>query len=99
MDTQILKTLSPTISKNPSSESYYLSKFFKDKLLDEYSSIRFMEQAKDGFVAPGIKDSELLELLIHRAVTVHYKFKNQEDLIKSLNDSLDYILEIENNCD
>lgn len=66
MDEQLVQQITDNISKNPTCESYHIQKFFGDKPIEEYNFIRFMEEYPDGSVAPGIKDTELLEILLYR---------------------------------
>ena len=66
MEEQIVKQINDDISKNPTCECYHLRKYFGDKPLEEYSILRMMETFQDGSIAPGIKDTELLEILLYR---------------------------------
>ena len=66
MEEQIVKQINDDISKNPTCECYHLRKYFGDKPLEEYSVLRMMETFQDGSIAPGIKDTELLEILLYR---------------------------------
>ena len=66
MEEQIVKQINDDISKNPNCECYHLRKYFGDKPLEEYSILRMMETFQDGSIAPGIKDTELLEILLYR---------------------------------
>lgn len=66
MEEQIVKQINDDISKNPTCECYHIRKYFGDKPLEEYSVIRMMETLQDGFIAPGIKDTELLDILLYR---------------------------------
>lgn len=69
MEEQIVKQINDDISKNPTCECYHLRKYFGDKPLEEYSVLRMMETFQDGSIAPGIKDTELLEILLYRNVS------------------------------
>ena len=69
MEEQIVKQINDDISKNPNCECYHLRKYFGDKLLEEYSIIRMMETLQDGSIAPGIKDKELIQVLLNRVKT------------------------------
>lgn len=66
MDEQLVQQINDDISKNPTCECYHIRKYFRDKPLEEYSILRMMEIFQDGSVAPGIKDTELLEILLYR---------------------------------
>lgn len=66
MEEQLVKQINDDLSKNPTCECYHLRKYFGDKPLEEYSILRMMETFQDGSIAPGIKDSELLDLLLYR---------------------------------
>lgn len=93
MEEQIVKQINDNISKNPNCECYHIRKYFGNKPLEEYSIIRMMETLQDGFIAPGIKDSELVSLLIYRAAS--NKHKDVAELVNCLANALDYFLEIE----
>lgn len=93
MEEQIVKQINDDISKNPNCECYHIRKYFGDKPLEEYSVIRMMETLQDGFIAPGVKDSELVSLLIYRAASS--KHKDVAELVNCLANALDYFLEIE----
>lgn len=69
MEEQLIKQINDDISKNPTCECYHLRKYFGDKPLEEYSILRMMETFQDGSIAPGIKDTELLEILLYRNVS------------------------------
>lgn len=66
MEEQLIQQINDDISKNPTCECYHLRKYFGDKPLEEYSILRMMETFQDGSIAPGIKDTELLEILLYR---------------------------------
>lgn len=93
MEEQLIQQINDDISKNPTCECYHLRKYFKDKPLEEYSILRMMETFQDGSVAPGIKDSELVSLLIYRAVS--NKHKDVAELINCLANALKHFVEIE----
>lgn len=93
MEEQLVKQINDDLSKNPTCECYHLRKYFGDKPLEEYSILRMMETFQDGSIAPGIKDSELVSLLIYRAASS--KHKNVVELVNCLADALDYFVEIE----
>lgn len=93
MEEQIVKQINDDISKNPNCECYHIRKYFGDKPLEEYSVIRMIETLQDGFIAPGVKDSELVSLLIYRAASS--KQKDVAELVNCLANALDYFLEIE----
>lgn len=89
MDEQIVQQLTDNISKNPTCESYHIQKFFGDKPIEEYSFLRFMEEHEDGFIVPGITDSEIIDILLNRIKTKKISFKTkdiEEELIR------DYII-------
>ena len=75
MNEQLVQQLTDNISKNPTCESYHIQKFFGDKPIEEYSFLRFMEEYKDGSIAPGITDSEIIDVLINRVRTKKVSFK------------------------
>lgn len=81
MDEQIVQQITDNISKNPTCESYHIQKFFGDKPIEEYSFLRFMEESLDGSIAPGITDSEIIDVLINRIRTkkVSFKYIDTED--------------------
>lgn len=66
MEEQLVNQINDNLSKNPTCQCYHLRKYFGDKPLEEYSILRMMETFQDGSIAPGIKDSELLDLLLYR---------------------------------
>ena len=81
MEEQIVKQINDDISKNPTCECYHLRKYFGDKPLEEYSILRMMETFQDGSIAPGITDSEIIDVLINRIRTkkVSFKYIDTED--------------------
>lgn len=93
MEEQLVKQIDDDLSKNPTCECYHLRKYFGDKPLEEYSVLRMMETFQDGSIAPGIKDSELVSLLIYRAASS--KHKDVSELVNCLANALDYFVEIE----
>lgn len=95
MEEQLIQQINDDISKNPTCECYHLRKYFKNKPLEEYSILRMMETFQDGSVAPGIKDIELIELLLHRVDTIYHNDMNQRELIEVLMKALDYFVEAE----
>lgn len=92
MKEQLIKQIDDDLSKNPTCECYHLRKYFGNKPLEEYSILRMMETFQDGSIAPGIKDSELVDLLIWR--TVH-NFANNPKLGDCLNYLFKFFTEIE----
>lgn len=94
MEEQLVDQINNDLSKNPTCECYHLRKYFGDKPLEEYSILRMMETFQDGFIAPGIKDSELVDLLIWRTVR---NFENNPKLRDCLNYLFKYFTEIEKN--
>lgn len=78
MEEQLVKQINDDLSKNPTCECYHLRKYFGDKPLEEYSILRMMEIFQDGSIAPGIKDNELLDLLL-------YRNKSNEIVVKLIN--------------
>lgn len=80
MEEQIVKQINDDISKNPTCECYHLRKYFGDKPLEEYSILRMMETFQDGSIAPGIKDSELVDLLFNRVYSLPISLENQKEI-------------------
>lgn len=93
MEEQLVKQIDNDLSKNPTCECYHLRKYFGNKPLEEYSILRMMETFQDGSIAPGIKDSELVHLLIYRAICSGHK--DVVELVNCLANALDYFVEIE----
>ena len=75
MNEQLVQQITDNISKNSTCESYHIQKFFGDKPIEEYSFLRFMEEYKDGSIAPGITDSEIIDILLNRIKTNKVSFK------------------------
>lgn len=94
---QLLKEISNNVSKIPSSELYFLKKYYKENPLEEYLSVRFQEEFSDKSAVPGIKDSELVELLLSRVETKYKWNRNNQELTQLLMRVLDCFIETENN--
>lgn len=95
MEDQILKQVTKNITKNPFYEQYYIRKYFGDQSVDSYIPIRMMEILPDKSMALGLKDSELLELLLYRVDTTYHNDMNQRELTEVLMKALDYFVEAE----
>ena len=93
---QLLKEISNNISKVPNSELYFLKKYYKNTALEDYLSIRFQEKFLDGSIVPGIKDSELVEVLLTRVDTIYKWDKNNSELTSLLMRVLDCFVDTEN---
>lgn len=93
MEEQLIQQINKDVSKNPTCECYYLRKYFGHEPIEAYSTLRMMETFQDGLIVPGIKDSELVSLLIYRAISS--KHKDVTELVNCLANALDYFLEIE----
>lgn len=95
MEDQILKQITENITKNPFYEQYYIRKYFRDQPVDSYIPIRMMEVLPDKSIALGLKDSELIELLLYRVETIFKDTKYEQELTKCLMETLDYYEEYE----
>lgn len=78
MEEQLIQQINKDVSKNPTCECYYLKKYFGNEPIEAYSTIRMMETFQDGLIAPGIKDKELLDVLL-------YRNKSNEESVKLIN--------------
>ena len=81
MEEQLIQQINKDVSKNPTCECYYLKKYFGNEPIEAYSTIRMMETFQDGLIAPGITDSEIIDILINRIRTkkVSFKYIDTED--------------------
>ena len=66
MEEQLIQQINKDVSKNTTCECYYLRKYFGREPIEAYSTLRMMETFQDGLIAPGIKDRELLDVLLYR---------------------------------
>lgn len=66
MEEQLIQQINKDVSKNPTCECYYIRKYFGNEPIEAYSTLRMMETFQDGLIAPGIKDRELLDVLLYR---------------------------------
>lgn len=94
MENQLLETITKDITKIPNKEYYQIQKYLNNQPVDEYLNVRFVE--KDGdFICSGIKDTQLLDILIYR---LENKNKDFQIISKLLLEAKMYLKLIEN-CD